>query len=118
MNEASGGPEPGQGHAASGDRKKRLGLVDQRAGARWLLNNYTASERRGCGRMGLAVSIYRYESKRTDEPLRTKLVKLAREKSRFGYRRLHVLLRRSGEQVNHKKLHRIDPKPENCTRGN
>jgi hypothetical protein len=49
--------------------------------------------------MGMAVSSYRYESKHTDEPLRTKLVELAREKPRFGYRRLHVLLRRSGERV-------------------
>ena len=57
--------------------------------------------------MGMAVSSYRYETKRTDEPLRTKLVELAREKPRFGYRRLHVLLRRGGEQVNHKRLHRI-----------
>jgi putative transposase len=57
--------------------------------------------------MTMAVSSYRYESKRSDEPLRTKLVELAREKPRFGYRRLHVLLRRSGEQVNHKRLHRV-----------
>jgi len=57
--------------------------------------------------MGMAVSSYRYETKRSDEPLRTKLVELAREKPRFGYRRLHVLLRRSGERVNHKRLHRI-----------
>ena len=39
--------------------------------------------------------------------LRTRLVELAREKPRFGYRRLHVLLGRAGEQVNHKRLHRI-----------
>jgi len=55
----------------------------------------------------LAVTTYRYRRQRTDEPLRTKLVELAREKPRFGYRRLHVLLRRSGEQVNHKRIHRI-----------
>ncbi len=57
--------------------------------------------------MGMAASSYCYDSKRTDEPLRTKLVELAGEKPRFGYRRLHVLLRRSGERVNHKRLHRI-----------
>jgi len=57
--------------------------------------------------MMLAVTTYRYRSQRSDEPLRTKLVELAREKPRFGYRRLHVLLRRSGERVNHKRLHRI-----------
>jgi putative transposase len=50
---------------------------------------------------------YRYETKRTDEPLRARLMELAREKPRFGYRRLHVLLGRSGEQVNHKRVHRI-----------
>src|SRR5947208_16770375 len=57
--------------------------------------------------MTMAVTTYRYRSQRTDEPLRTKLVELAREKPRFGYRRLQVLLRRSGEQVNHKRLHRV-----------
>jgi hypothetical protein len=55
--------------------------------------------------MTLAVTTYRYRSQRSDEPLRTKLVELAREKPRFGYRRLHVLLR--GERVNHKRLRRI-----------
>jgi putative transposase len=34
-------------------------------------------------------------------------VELARAKPRFGYRRLHVLLGRSGERVNHKRVHRI-----------
>ena len=82
-------------------------LVDQRADASWLRVGYAASERRVCGLMGVAVTTYRYRSRRTDEPLRTRLVELAREKPRFGYRRLHVLLRRSGEQVNHKRLHRV-----------
>jgi putative transposase len=69
--------------------------------------DYAFSERRACRLMMLAVTTYRYCSQRTDEPLRTQLVQLAREKPRFGYRRLHVLLRRSGERVNHKRLHRI-----------
>jgi len=68
---------------------------------------YAFSERRACGLVMLAVTTYRYRWQRSDEPLRTKLVELAREKPRFGYRRLHVLLRRSGEHVNHKRLHRI-----------
>jgi len=68
---------------------------------------YAFSERRACGLLMMAVSTYRYETSRSDEPLRTQLVQLAREKPRFGYRRLHVLLRRTGERVNHKRLHRI-----------
>ena len=82
-------------------------LVDQRADANWLRVEYAVSERRVCGLMTMAMSSYRYRSKRSDEPLRTRLVELAREKPRFGYRRLHVLLQRSGEQVNHKRLHRV-----------
>src|SRR5579864_7985738 len=68
---------------------------------------YAFSERRACGLVMRAVSTYRYETSRSDEPLRTRLVQLAREKPRFGYRRLHVLLRRCGERINHKRLHRI-----------
>lgn len=82
-------------------------LVNQRADADWLRLQYVASERRVCGLMGMAVASYRYRTTRTDEPLRTKLVELAREKPRFGYRRLHVLLGRGGEHVNHKRVHRI-----------
>src|SRR5437016_8904817 len=65
------------------------------------------SERRVCGLVGMAVASYRYQAKRSDEPLRTRLVELAREKPRFGYRRLQVLLRRGGEPVNHKRVHRV-----------
>ena len=82
-------------------------LVDQRGDVSWLRVEYAASERRVCGLMGMAVTTYRYRTQRTDEPLRTRLVELAREKPRFGYRRLQVLLRRRGEQVNHKRVHRV-----------
>jgi putative transposase len=53
---------------------------------------YAFSERRACGLVMMALSTYRYVTSRSDEPLRTRLVQLAREKPRFGYRRLHVLL--------------------------
>src|SRR5580698_4608225 len=82
-------------------------LVDQRSDADWLRSNYAASERRVCGLMGMAVTSYRYQTRRSDEPLRAQLVELARSKPRFGYRRLHVLLGRAGEHVNHKRVHRV-----------
>jgi len=82
-------------------------LVDQRADASWLRVEYAASERRVCGLVGVAVSSYRYRTTRCDDELRTRLVELAREKPRFGYRRLHVLLLRGGEAVNHKRVHRV-----------
>jgi putative transposase len=57
--------------------------------------------------MGMAVASYRYRTTRSDEPLRTQLVELARAKPCFGYRRLQVLLGRAGEHVNHKRVHRV-----------
>ena len=68
---------------------------------------YAFTERRACALMLVAVGTYRYRSRRSDEPLRARREELAREKPRFGYRRLHVLLGRSGERVNHKRVHRL-----------
>ena len=58
---------------------------------------YAFSQRRACGLLMVAVSSVRYQQSSSDEDLRARLVELAREKPRFGYRRLQVLLRRSGE---------------------
>jgi putative transposase len=82
-------------------------LVNQRADADWLRAGYAASERRVCGLMTMAVSSYRYRTTGCDDELRARLVELAREKPRFGYRRLQVLLQRGGERVNHKRVHRV-----------
>lgn len=50
----------------------------------------------------------RYQSTRPDDnDLRERMIVLARKRRRFGYRRLHVLLRREGYEVNHKKLFRL-----------
>ena len=50
----------------------------------------------------------RYRSRRPDDPaLRERLRALARERRRFGYRRLLIFLRREGFIVNHKRLFRI-----------
>jgi putative transposase len=42
-----------------------------------------------------------------DEPIRARLIELAQEKPRFGYRRLLVPIRWGGMIVNHKRLFRI-----------
>jgi putative transposase len=48
----------------------------------------------------------RYRSRRpADEPARLRV--LAGERSRFGYRRLGLLLAREGLRMNHKKLRRL-----------
>lgn len=42
-----------------------------------------------------------------DHSLRERMKVLAHERRRFGYRRIHVLLRREGHLVNHKRLFRL-----------
>jgi putative transposase len=50
----------------------------------------------------------RYEAVRLDNAaLRERMKAIAHERRRFGYRRLHVLLRREGYVVNHKRLFRL-----------
>jgi putative transposase len=66
------------------------------------------SQRRACKLLAVDRSSYRYAavSDRNAE-LRAKLVELARQKPRFGYRRLHVLLDRGGFVVNVKRVYRL-----------
>jgi hypothetical protein len=67
------------------------------------LSKVSPASARGCVRMTV-----RYRSRRIDDAgLRERLRTLAKERRRFGYRRLHVLLRREGFVVNHKRLFRI-----------
>ena len=66
------------------------------------------SERRACRVIGCDRMTVRYRSRRPDDPrLRERLRALARERRRFGYRRLLIFLRREGFLVNHKRLLRI-----------
>jgi len=68
---------------------------------------FELSERRACRMIGCVRMTVRYRSRRpADTELRGRLRALAHERRRFGYR-LHVLLRREGFIVNHKRLFRI-----------
>jgi putative transposase len=65
-------------------------------------------ERRACGLVGLARSVARYRSRRRDDAeLRARLRELAGQHRRFGYLRLHALLRREGLVINRKKTYRL-----------
>ncbi len=71
---------------------------------RRLATEFAASERHACELMEIARTTHRYASRRDDSQLREQLLRWAREKPRFGYRRLHVLLKGEGAVVNHKRL--------------
>ena len=80
----------------------------RREAVRFVQERFAVSQRRACGLAGIQPSTIRYRPRaRDDAPLRLRLAELARERSRFGYRRLHVLLRREGFAVNHKKVLRL-----------
>ena len=52
--------------------------------------------------------MYRYRSQRADAgPLRTRIEEIAAVKSRYGYRRVYLRLRREGWQVNRKRVYRL-----------
>ncbi len=66
------------------------------------------SERRACVLAGLRRSTFQYKRRRRDPvELTTRLRQLASERPRFGYRRLHALLRREGSAANRKLVYRL-----------
>jgi len=80
----------------------------RRAAVRHIEERRPCSERRACGLIQIERSTLRYEGHgRDDAPVRARLRELAADKRRYGYRRLHVLLRREGMTVNHKRVERI-----------
>jgi putative transposase len=84
--------KPAQRRAAVASAQEPLGL----------------SLRRACRLVGAGRSAVRYRRRpREAEALRARLRQLAAQRPRFGSRRLHVLLRREGIIVNHKRVERL-----------
>lgn len=80
----------------------------QRETVAYVLSTHGVSERRACRVLGIERALVRYALTRPlDMDLRERLKAIAKERRRFGYRRLHVLLKRDGIMVNLKKVYRI-----------
>lgn len=66
------------------------------------------SENRACGLIGITRWSNRYQSRRDpQDQLRLRLREMAGVRTRYGYRRLTVLLRREGWMVNAKRIYRL-----------
>lgn len=66
------------------------------------------SVRRSCRLIGISRTSFQYRPKeRHDEAIRKRLKELAQKRRRFGCMRLHIMLRREGIMINHKKTERI-----------
>ncbi len=66
-------------------------------------------ERRVCKAVGQPRSTQRYEATKveSDKPLVAAMLALARARPRFGYRRIHAMLRREGFRVSAGRVHRL-----------
>lgn len=84
--------------------KKVVTPAAHREASAYLQSAYEMSERRECKVLGVDRSSVRCAATPDDGVLRDRLKALAQERRRFGYRRLHVLLRREGHTVNKKRV--------------
>lgn len=75
---------------------------------RQLQAQFAVSERRAARLAGVSRSTIRYQRRRQEDlSIWERLHELAAERPRFGYRRLHVLVRREGHRINHKRVYRL-----------
>lgn len=66
------------------------------------------SERKACLLVNISVSAYHYQPKADiDAVVRKRLREMAEQRKRFGSPRLHLLLKREGLVINHKRTERI-----------
>jgi len=103
---------PQRAHRSGNLSINKWGTSDRLAGLRedvaFALSSFRLSERTACKLLRVDRSSYRYEAKPDrNAELRAELVKLARQKPRFGYRRLHAVLERRGYEVNMKRIYRL-----------
>lgn len=74
----------------------------------WLKLCYKVSARRACRLIRFKRATYHYKFKRADQAYLVKRIKeIAVQKPRYGYRRLHILLRREGWPINVKRVYRL-----------
>ena len=74
-----------------------------------MVEQFHLSERRACRLVGLARDSYRHPPQESElnQQLSAKIVEIAHARRRFGYRRIHDLLRPEFPPVNHKRIERL-----------
>ncbi|KAK81743.1 transposase, IS407 family [Bordetella holmesii CDC-H572-BH] len=106
--EAVGRVDAGQGGASGSAKPKVVSPQAKREAVRTLMTERSMGVTRACGLVGISRSLFAYESTRSgDAALTERMKEMAVAKRRYGYRRIHVLLRREGWQANHKRIWRL-----------
>ena len=74
-----------------------------------MLERFEVSERRACRLVGLSRDSHRHPpvANHTTQALSAAIIDIAQMRRRFGYRRIHDLLRPKFPQVNHKRIYRL-----------
>ena len=74
-----------------------------------MVEQFQLSERRACRLVGLSRDSFRNPPMASEQTqaLRCRIVDIAHQRRRFGYRRVHDLLRRDFPGVNHKRVYRL-----------
>jgi putative transposase len=93
----------------------------RRAATAHVMATFEVSQRRACRVLGTSRSSQRRGDpplRAADDLLRQRLRHLARQRPRFGYRRLCALLRAEGHEVNHKRVARLCREEGLRVRGN
>lgn len=73
-----------------------------------MMSEWKVSQRRACRVLQLDPTTFHYKSRRPAQaPLEAKIKEICQTRIRYGYRRVHVLLRRDGWMINQKKTRRI-----------
>ncbi|MDL2324611.1 IS3 family transposase [Ruminococcaceae bacterium OttesenSCG-928-A16] len=88
---------------------KLLSPAKRRLAVRQAQEKYRLSQRRACRAVQISQRVARYQPvKRVDEDdLRSRIIELACNYGRYGYRRITALLYAEGWRVNHKRVERI-----------
>lgn len=73
-----------------------------------LITRYRASQRQVCAVLKMSRSVYNYRSQARDvKPLVSRIKEITAARVHYGYRRVHVMLRREGWKDNHKRVYRL-----------
>jgi putative transposase len=74
-----------------------------------MVDEHQLSERRACRLVGLSRDSYRHPPKMTEatQQLSDRIVQIAHERRRFGYRRIHDMLKPDFPGINHKRVYRL-----------
>jgi len=103
-------PQPGQGHAAGCAVKKALKPARKRKLVDAIKTDWKVSIRRACAVLKIDRSVYVYKSRCGEQAeLKLRIQDICQTRVRYGYRRIHMLLKRDGWLVNSVRARVVAP---------